>query len=199
MEVNYFGALTVTQALLPHLKAAGGRVLNVSSVAGLLAVPCMTAYTASKHALQAWSDGLRAEMAPFGVQVASVNPTFHRTAFVAQFVPHIRSLWARLDAERRAQYGPTALARFEAAFEDVSRSSGDPEHVVSALERLVVQANGRLPNRVRVGLDGPGLLSYLPWHGLYSLILDPMANTPPEHPELARAQYKAAGAGGRAE
>lgn len=192
MEVNYFGALGVTQALLPHLKAARGRVINVSSVAGLLAVPAMTAYTASKHALQAWSDGLRAEMASFGVQVSSVNPSFHRTAILTQFGPHLRRLWAALAPAHRAQYGDEVMARCEAELATVTGASANPANVVAVIEGLVVR-DGRLPTRVRVGLDPPGLLSYLPWHALYAPLIGFRGLYNATRPDLAREQYAAAG------
>jgi NAD(P)-dependent dehydrogenase (short-subunit alcohol dehydrogenase family) len=73
-EVNVVGAVRLTRACLPALRAARGRVVNVSSIAGLSALPFMGGYSASKHALEALSDALRVELAPWSIGVAIVEP-----------------------------------------------------------------------------------------------------------------------------
>ena len=79
-ETNVFGALATTQLLLPLLRASQGRLVFVSSVAGVLsAVPTMGAYAASKHALEALADAFRRELAHAGVSVSVVEPAFVRT------------------------------------------------------------------------------------------------------------------------
>lgn len=73
-EVNFFGQVAVTQALLPLLRAGNGRVVNMSSISGRHAAPFFSAYAASKHALEAWSDSLRQELAMWGLPVAIIEP-----------------------------------------------------------------------------------------------------------------------------
>lgn len=73
-EVNFFGQVAVTQALLPLLRAGNGRVVNMSSISGRHAAPFFGAYAASKHALEAWSDSLRQELAMWGLHVAIIEP-----------------------------------------------------------------------------------------------------------------------------
>lgn len=73
-DVNVFGAVAVTQAFLPLLRARAGRIVNISSASGLLALPFLGPYAASKFALEALSDSLRAELAPWGIHVAVVEP-----------------------------------------------------------------------------------------------------------------------------
>src|SRR5680860_324759 len=81
-EVNVFGTLAITQRVATQMKARrSGRILIVSSVAGLLAGPGSGPYSMSKHALQAMGSALRAELAPFGVDVALINPGPFATGF----------------------------------------------------------------------------------------------------------------------
>ncbi|HZS14053.1 MAG TPA: SDR family NAD(P)-dependent oxidoreductase [Candidatus Dormibacteraeota bacterium] len=80
-DVNCFGALWVTQAALPFLRAAGGgNVVQVSSVGGVMASPGMGAYSASKWALEAWSEALAGEVARFGIRVTLVEPSGYATS-----------------------------------------------------------------------------------------------------------------------
>jgi short-subunit dehydrogenase len=80
MEVNFFAPVRLTQALLPLLRAdGGGAVVNVASVAGRVARPATGAYSASKAAVIAWADSLRAEEAENGVHVGTVLPGFIKT------------------------------------------------------------------------------------------------------------------------
>lgn len=74
-EVNLFGLLAVTRAFVPSMRERGaGRIVNVSSVVGRFALPGQGVYSASKFALEACSDALRMELAPFGVRVVLVEP-----------------------------------------------------------------------------------------------------------------------------
>ena len=81
-EVNLFGTIAVTQAVLPAMRRARrGTIVNVSSVAGKLAVPFAAPYSASKHALEALSDALRIELGLFGIRVVLVEPGPIETRF----------------------------------------------------------------------------------------------------------------------
>ena len=74
-DVNLFGAIAMIQAAVPAMrKAGGGTIVNVSSVAGRVAVPFAGPYSASKHALEALSDVLRVELGSFGIRVVLVEP-----------------------------------------------------------------------------------------------------------------------------
>ena len=79
-EVNVFGVIAVTRAFLPLLRAARGRIVNVSSINGRIVTPFGAPYGASKFALEAISDGLRMELLPQGIQVAVVQPGPTRSA-----------------------------------------------------------------------------------------------------------------------
>ena len=81
-EVNLFGLAHLTQLVLPHMRAQGsGRIVNVSSVGGRIFTPLGAWYHATKHALEGWSDCLRYEVAPFGIQVVVIQPGAIRTEF----------------------------------------------------------------------------------------------------------------------
>ncbi|GAA4357757.1 SDR family oxidoreductase [Kangiella marina] len=80
MEVNYFGTVALTQALLPHFLLQGsGGVITVSSLVGKFTTPLRSAYSASKHAITAYMDSLRAELDGKGVQFTTVYPGFIHT------------------------------------------------------------------------------------------------------------------------
>lgn len=80
MQVNFFGALQMIQAVLPHMQAQGsGSIVNVSSIGGKIGVPHMLPYVASKYALTGLSEGLRAELSGTGVKVTLVCPGLMRT------------------------------------------------------------------------------------------------------------------------
>jgi short-subunit dehydrogenase len=80
-EVNFFGLFNMTKAALPSLREKRGRIVNVSSVGGRLALPFQSFYSASKVAVDALSSALRAEVKPFGVQVMTVLPGDTKTLF----------------------------------------------------------------------------------------------------------------------
>jgi len=79
-ETNVFGLMTVTRALLPTMRAARrGRIINVSSLSGRVAFPLLSVYAATKHAVEGFSEALRWEVEPFGVDVCLVEPGTFRT------------------------------------------------------------------------------------------------------------------------
>lgn len=73
-EVNVFGLLAVTQAFLPALRRARGRIVNIGSIAGRSVSPFVVPYCMSKHAVEALSDGLRLELAGTGIEVSVIEP-----------------------------------------------------------------------------------------------------------------------------
>ncbi len=82
METNFFGVLRVTRAFLPLFREQGsGRIINVSSILGRLSLPAASPYSATKWALEAFSESLRQEVWPFGVSVLLVEPGVIRTSF----------------------------------------------------------------------------------------------------------------------
>jgi NAD(P)-dependent dehydrogenase (short-subunit alcohol dehydrogenase family) len=89
MDVNFHGLVAVTRAFLPMLGADGarqrpGRIVNIGSVQGIMTVPFMSAYSASKHAVEAFAQGLRRELVPFGIHVATIEPNFTQSDIFAK-------------------------------------------------------------------------------------------------------------------
>ena len=81
-ETNIFGLLRVTQAVLPHMRERkSGRILMLSSVAGILTPPTYGAYSSSKHAVEALSNALRLELYPFNIEVILIEPGYIMTNF----------------------------------------------------------------------------------------------------------------------
>jgi short-subunit dehydrogenase len=128
-EVNLFGLVRLTQLLLPGMRDAGrGRIVNVSSLAGRFASPMGGWYHASKFALEALSDSLRAEVRPFGLQVAVVEPGPVRTGWHDEAISHL---------EVTSASGPyadqtSAVARFLRASEQQQLAS-TPDQVADVI------------------------------------------------------------------
>src|SRR5512143_3578779 len=81
-DVNFFGVIRMTRAVLPIMRRQGsGRIINISSVLGLIPAPFMALYAASKHALEGYSESLDHEVRGTGVRVVLVEPAWTRTGF----------------------------------------------------------------------------------------------------------------------
>ncbi|MEV7723707.1 SDR family NAD(P)-dependent oxidoreductase [Streptomyces sp. NPDC087917] len=109
-EVNLFGHIAVTQALLPALLRSKGRVVNISSIGGKFAMATYGAYAGAKFALEAVSDSLRREVAPLGVQVVVVEPGGVRTEIAARGITTANRLAARMTPEQNERYGSLVQA-----------------------------------------------------------------------------------------
>jgi NAD(P)-dependent dehydrogenase (short-subunit alcohol dehydrogenase family) len=87
-DVNVFGLLSVTQAFLPLLGARrgrsgpAGRIVNIGSVSGAITVPFLGTYSASKHAVEAITQGLRRELSLYGIEVSAIEPSFVRSRLI---------------------------------------------------------------------------------------------------------------------
>jgi NAD(P)-dependent dehydrogenase (short-subunit alcohol dehydrogenase family) len=137
-EINTVGHLAMIQALLPLLKAGKGTIINVSSVGGRMAFPTNGAYHMSKFALEAMSDVLRVELAPFGVKVVIMEPGGSRTAIWETSLNRAR---ARQMAGPNEEYAPliSAVERYARVS---ARMGFPPELFARAVERIL---NSRHP------------------------------------------------------
>jgi len=157
LEVNVVGQLAVTQALLPALRAARGRIVLVGSIAGRSALPFLGAYAISKFALEAIADALRLELQPDGVDVALLEPgtiatpMWTRPQRVAEqaserYRPRLEALRATA-AARAARAAPAELVA-EAVEHALTASRPRTRYVVGRDAKLRA-AIERLPDRVR--------------------------------------------------
>jgi dehydrogenase/reductase SDR family protein 7B len=111
MLVNYFGAVALTKAVLPSMiKNKSGHVVFVSSIQGLVALPERSAYCASKHAMQAFSDSLRAEVASYNVSVTVVSPGYVKTELSINALTSSGSPHGKMDANTESGYLPEYVA-----------------------------------------------------------------------------------------
>jgi NAD(P)-dependent dehydrogenase (short-subunit alcohol dehydrogenase family) len=83
-DINFFGLIRMTKAVLPHMRAQGrGRIINISSVLGLVPAPYMASYAATKHAIEGYSESVDHELREYGVRVLLIEPAYTRTGFDA--------------------------------------------------------------------------------------------------------------------
>jgi len=150
METNYFGAIRTMQAVLPAMRKAGsGLIINTSSLVGRISPPFFSTYTATKHALEAYSQGLRYELSPFGVDVALVEPGPFGTGLLASGkVPD--------HGDVLKSYGELAgvPAAMSEEFDQMlqSEDAPDPQWVVDAYLKLAELPAGKRPTRTVVGM-----------------------------------------------
>ena len=149
-EVNLFGQIAVTQALLPALIRSKGRVVNISSVGGKVAMATYGPYAGTKFALEAVSDSLRRELAPSGVQVVVVEPGAVRTEMLGRAIATADELVSAMTPEQSQRYG--ALVQAVNAQAVSSTKSGLPADAAAKVIAKAVTA--RKPRtRYTVGRD----------------------------------------------
>ena len=131
-EVNVFGTLALTQAVLPGMiERKSGRIIIMSSIAGVLSAPAFGPYSMTKHALEAMGKAMRAELAPLGVDVTLINPGPYLTGFNDRMAD---SMWEWFGAWS-LNAGQSDLFRVIADF--VTTDQRDPNEVSAKLVELV--------------------------------------------------------------
>lgn len=131
-DTNVFGLFAMTRAVLPLMREQRkGNIINITSVAGLIGYQGSGYYAASKHAVEGWSDALRAEVLPLGIGVTCIEPGPFRTDWAG------RSL--RQTTSRIADYADTAGKRLAGTKESSGAQAGDP---VKAAQAMVTVACG---------------------------------------------------------
>lgn len=158
-EVNLFGQVAVTQAMLPALMRSKGRVVNISSVGGRVAMATYGPYAATKFALEAVSDSLRREMAPFGVGVVVIEPGAVRTEMLGRAIATGGELVSAMTPAQSRRYG--ALVHAVNAQAVASTESGVPAD--AAADVIVRAVTARRPRtRYTVGREA-AMIRWLPF------------------------------------
>ena len=161
LEINVIGQVAVTQAFLPLLRAAKGRIVNIGSVSGRLAMLFGGPYSASKFALEAITDSLRMELKPWGIEVIIVEPGAIATPIWDKAFAAAEKLAGNAPATTVEMYGPAMDAMLRAAKKS-AREAVPVHDVARVVEHAFTAAKPR--TRYRVGRDAwkQILLSYLP-------------------------------------
>lgn len=169
-DVNVFGLLATTQALLPSLRLARGRIVNISSIDGLAVTPFQGAYGASKHAVEAISDILRMELAAWDIWVAAVQPGDIATPIWKKSLALADALLPTLPDEAHRLYGPMMGAARKTA-EAMSKKAKPASTVANAVVHALTSNRPRA--RYMVGLDARLRLAleYLPTRMMDGIIL----------------------------
>lgn len=144
LDVNVLGVVRVTKACLPLLREGGGRVINVASLAGRFTVPAFAAYSMSKKACIAFSDGLRQEMAKFGVRVITVEPGLYKTPIASEeyLITQNRKSWAETPSEIKDVYGEEYFESFlETITSQMKRARSNVEEVIDQMVEAVTAEN----------------------------------------------------------
>jgi len=150
-DVNVFGLIAVTQAVLPHMRARrAGRVINIGSIAGRIAYPFGGAYCASKYAVEAISDALRLEVERFGIRVVLVEPGPIRTRFGDRVETEVDSL--------AHDPGSPYHAWYEKAFERFRRETRVGSLPPEAVAGVVLRAAAARRPRARYLVTWPAKL-----------------------------------------
>jgi NAD(P)-dependent dehydrogenase (short-subunit alcohol dehydrogenase family) len=151
LEVNVVGQLAVTQRFLPALRAGRGRIVNVSSIGGRVALPLVGAYHASKFALEAISDTLRRELLSQGVDVVVIEPGGVKTPIWRKGDELATELTSEMPAEAERLYGSQIAAIRKQTAKIANETGIDPGEVAEAIGRALTAKRPRA--RYLVGRD----------------------------------------------
>lgn len=158
METNFFAAVRLTQLVIPHMrKQRSGVVVNISSVNGRMPLPGFGPYSASKFALEAFSESLRLELSPFGIRVVLIEPGAYRT-----------DIWSKgfglMHAPEDSPYKEMREAIFAMARQSAEQAP-DPGEVADRIASLLQQPNPPLRHLLGRGIRaGVTARSLLPWN-----------------------------------
>ncbi len=149
-EVDVFGQIAVTQALLPLIRRARGRIVNMGSVGGHIAMPFGGVLCGCKSALRAMNDALRLELRPSGIHVCLIEPGSIRTPAVDKTLGDVERAIQVLPPDGREQYADMLRAFHERAYQR-ERGGSSPEVVADAVHHALTAVRPRI--RYPVGQD----------------------------------------------
>jgi NAD(P)-dependent dehydrogenase (short-subunit alcohol dehydrogenase family) len=156
-DANFFGLVAVTKAVLPHMrKRQKGTIINISSISGRIGFPGLSAYAASKHAVEGFSESLRLELLPYNVHVVLIEPGSYKT-----------EIWSKGTAQiKRNPDSPYAgqLRLIDRQVERIISAAPEPDEVIAAIVKAATSPHPRLRYPVGKGVFSSILLkNLLPW------------------------------------
>ncbi|MBI0579062.1 SDR family oxidoreductase [Neobacillus cucumis] len=164
-ETNFFGVISLTNAVLPFMRANGrGRIINMSSISGRFGFPGLSAYSASKHALEGYSESLRLELKPLGIDVSLIEPGSYQT-----------NIWTSVDdmvVDTDSPYTDYMKSILK-EIDNGKTGYGDPIEVAKLVAEIATQVK---PPKLRYPI-GKGVKSnlflknILPWEKLETFII----------------------------
>ncbi|WP_078543309.1 oxidoreductase [Litchfieldia alkalitelluris] len=159
-ETNVFGAIAVTQTVLPIMrKRRAGKIINVSSISGRVGFPGLSPYNASKYALEGWSESLRLEMKEFGVDVVLVEPGSYQT-----------NIWSKGKQVTEKSMNPDSpyyemMQNIERHLEAEQSNYGDPNDVAKLIVEIAKSDKTKLRYPIGKGVRVMlALKGVLPWN-----------------------------------
>ena len=149
-DVNVFGVVRMIRAVVPHMRRQrAGRIINISSIGGKLVVPANGAYSAAKFAVEALSDALRFELAPFGIQVVLIEPGSIKSHFADTAQAHAQEIFSNPHSPYRALY-----QRSQQVTANMRRHEPGPEAVSRVIQRAIEARRPKARYLVAVSFSG---------------------------------------------
>lgn len=134
-DTNFFGIIRMTRAVLPHMRQQGsGRIINIGSVLGFLPMPYMALYSATKHAVEGYSESLDHELRTMGIRVSVIEPAYIKTPFDANFMAPD----APLDEYREVR------SAVDERVKEVVEGADGPEVVAETVLQAAIEARPKL-------------------------------------------------------
>lgn len=156
-DVNVFGVARLTQLVLPHMREQqSGTIVNISSMGGKIYTPLGSWYHATKHAIEGWSDCLRYEVAPFGIDVVIIEPGIIRTEFADVLVDPL------LERSGTSAYADMAQGLARSSRDAYSGGRGSPPSVIANTISKALRAR-RPKTRYVAGQYGKLLIRLRKW------------------------------------
>lgn len=150
LEVNVLGQIAVTQAFLPLLRKAKGRVINIGSDYGKVSGPLLGPYCASKFALEALTDALRMELQPWGIAVSIIEVGTVKTPIWNKSIEQTDRIWDRFPEQAKKLYSPT-LEAIKKTASKLEQNGLPAEVVAKAVSRALIEKRPKA--RYVIGLE----------------------------------------------
>lgn len=161
-DVNFFGSIHITQAVLPHMRAQhGGRIIFVSSVAAIFAIPYQAFYSASKFAINAMALSLRNEVKDFGISVCCMLPGDVNSGFTAartktlegtEVYTHMNKAIESMERDEKKGFAPEAIGH--RIFQLAQKKNPDPLNTLGFIYHFYMFLNRIVPTKVAYWIVG---------------------------------------------